>query len=109
MACAADEVADCRGICWNETYVDWADDGSCDDGAYGPDWNCPAFGCDRGECGACGSGATEPVCWVLISQSHDATEWILGAPFLRAFYVAFDVAAGRVETKFNGSGRPKQP
>ncbi|MBM4370776.1 MAG: hypothetical protein FJ098_03935 [Deltaproteobacteria bacterium] len=45
-----DETPDCYGTCGP---VDWIGDGVCDDGSWGYDFNCEAFGFDGGDCGPC--------------------------------------------------------
>ena len=51
--CAAGEILDCDGVCGPQS---WLGDFSCDEGAFGPNFNCAALNYDNGDCGsgACG-------------------------------------------------------
>jgi hypothetical protein len=50
--CAAGEFMDCFGGCFEEEAArSWVGDGMCDGGGQGFSFNCPAFGCDGGDCG----------------------------------------------------------
>ena len=55
-ACEPGQIPDCFGLCGTES---WLGDGTCDDGAWGADFNCAEFDYDMGDCeppGVCGDG-----------------------------------------------------
>ncbi|MEC9390332.1 MAG: hypothetical protein VX944_09680, partial [Myxococcota bacterium] len=43
----AGDVEDCNGDCYPES---WVGDGVCEDDSWGPDFDCPAFDSDGGDC-----------------------------------------------------------
>ena len=76
--------------------MEWATDATCDDGRKGPNFLCEAWGCDARSCEseglACAATAEiEPKCWIDVYPGSTKGEWLIGDPFFRAFYVAFDV------------------
>lgn len=91
------QFEDCNGACWPKDYRDaWKGDGSCDDGQYGIDLNCPRHGCDGGDCGNCGDdNAFGPRCMVGFDQLWDQY-WLFGDVFLRTVYTAYDWEKKRV-------------
>jgi hypothetical protein len=49
-SCPDGEFPDCDESCWEDWYDGYLGDGSCDDGAYGPDLDCALFSYDDGDC-----------------------------------------------------------
>jgi hypothetical protein len=79
---------DCGGTCVESgsDVAAWLGDGYCDDGAYGYFFNCPALGCDGGDCSAaeCSMGDPGEVCMFGLFGGDDGDEyWIFGDVFLR--------------------------
>ncbi len=59
VSCSAGKVADCDGSCENSSLIG---DGTCDDGLFGPDFNCSAFQYDHGDCDECTPKCTNKEC-----------------------------------------------
>jgi len=45
--CGIGEVEDCNGLCYSES---WIGDGYCEDGSWGPDFDCTEHAYDGGDC-----------------------------------------------------------
>ena len=52
---------DCIGFCFSEKYLNWINDGWCDDGQYGIDLLCEEWGWDAGDCEGDGIGYTNKI------------------------------------------------
>ena len=79
---------DCAGTCVasSSEVAGWIGDGSCDNGRYGYFFNCPALGCDGGDCSAseCTMGDPGEVCMFGIFSGEASDQyWIFGDVFLR--------------------------
>ena len=79
---------DCGGTCIDSSsdVASWIGDGYCDDGTYGYFFNCPALGCDGGDCTSaeCTMGDPGEVCMFgIFSGEEDDQYWIFGDVFLR--------------------------
>jgi len=108
-ACPPGEFMDCFGGCFQEdTARSWIGDGSCDGGAQGFSFNCPAFSCDGGDCGGdCGAhGDPGEMCELGIDSNGNRDYWTLGDQFLRRVFVAFDYSEGRVGLAYGAENLP---
>jgi hypothetical protein len=80
---------DCAGSCIgpHDEALSWIGDGYCDAGEYGLFFNCPALGCDGGDCNSaeCDMGNPGEMCYFGIDGGLGATDtyWIFGDVFLR--------------------------
>ena len=93
------DFVDCDGVYWDRQYAAWSGDDQCDDGTFGPNFNCRAWDCDSDACDEpCDESVTEDPpakCWIDVGASS-SEDWVLGDPFLRAFYLALDFDEDRV-------------
>lgn len=86
--CGDGYFMDCGGTCIEASsdVAAWIGDGYCDDGTYGYFFNCPALGCDGGDCSAaeCSMGDPGEVCMLgLFGGDEGDAYWIFGDVFLR--------------------------
>jgi len=78
--CPSGYFMDCGGTCIKSggSIASWIGDGECDDGAYGYFFNCPAFGCDGGDCVAakCKSGDPGEMCMFGLSPDEGMDTYV---------------------------------
>lgn len=88
--CGEGKFRDCRGVCWSKVFLEWVDDGYCDDGSKGIFLNCPKFGCDNCPQKECLADAAYDACLLSVAADDAVDSWILGDVFFSSTYVAFD-------------------
>jgi len=98
MDCAGNCIEDCGSSCGDQDPGAWLGDGECDDGAYGYFYNCPALGCDGGDCAGsrCSMGEPGEVCQLGVEPGIDDNYWIFGDVFLRKVYSAYNYPQHKV-------------
>jgi len=94
--CGEGQFRDCRGVCWAKVYLEWVDDGYCDDGSEGIFLNCPKFGCDNCPQKECLADAAYDACLLSVAADDALDSWILGDVFFSSTYVAFDHGNARL-------------